>query len=208
MVEKDKIIQGNCVEILKTMMDKYISVIFADPPYGVNLDYDNFDDSEENVSKLIKEFMPEALRVASVVAITPGVRGIDWYPKPDWVLAWINRAGAGRSPWGFSCWQPILVYGKDPFLAQCLGARGDLIEDNSGGGDYGHPCSKPISLMEKIIDRIDHNGTGIILDPFCGSGSTLVAAKQLGRNFIGIDISPEYCRIAQERLDKMTGNLF
>ena len=127
------IICGDSLEVLKTLADKSVGLLFADPPYGVNLGYDNFDDTEENVRVLVEKFMPEALRVADTVAITPGVRGIDWYPKPTWTLAWINRAGAGRSPWGFSCWQPILVYGKDPFLAKLLGGRGDLIEDSAGG---------------------------------------------------------------------------
>lgn len=133
-MELNKIICGDSLEVLKTLESESVDLLFADPPYGVNLDYDVFNDSEENVATLIKNFMPEALRIAKTVVITPGVRGMDWYPKPTWVLAWINRAGAGRSPWGFSCWQPIMVYGKDPFLAQMLGGRGDLIEDSSGGG--------------------------------------------------------------------------
>jgi site-specific DNA-methyltransferase (adenine-specific) len=200
MLELNKIIQGDCLQVMKEIPDKSIDLVLTDPPYGVNLEYDKFNDTEENVAKLINQFMPEALRIAKTVVITPGVRGINWYPKPTWVLAWVNSAGAGRSPWGFSCWQPILVYGKDPFLAQGLGGRSDLIKDNSPGVKHGHPCSKPVSLMEKIIDRTDHNGNGIILDPFCGSGSTLVACKQLKRNFIGIEISQKYCDIANQRL--------
>lgn len=62
--------------------------------------------------------------------------------------------------------------------------------------------------MEKIIDRTDHNGTGVVLDPFCGSGSTLVACKKMSRNYIGIEISPEYCKIAEERIAKTTPPLF
>ena len=51
-------------------------------------------------------------------------------------------------------------------------------------------------LVEKATKPTD-----IILDPFCGSGTTCVAAKMLGRNYIGIDISEEYCKIARERLE-------
>jgi len=197
---KNKVIQGDCLQVMKQMPDKCVDLVLTDPPYGIDLNYDNFNDSEQNVRNLVSKFIPEALRIAKTVVITPGVRGIDWYPKPTWILAWINRAGAGRSPWGFACWQPILVYGKDPFLAQRLGGRSDLIEDNSSSGNFGHPCSKPISLMQKIIDRTNHNGNGIILDPFLGSGTTAVACKMLKRDFIGIEISPDYCKIAEERL--------
>ena len=63
-----------------------------------------------------------------------------------------------------------------------------------------HPTQKPLKLIERII-KISSNKGDTILDPFMGSGTTGVACKQLGRNFIGIEISPEYCKIAKERVD-------
>ena len=54
--------------------------------------------------------------------------------------------------------------------------------------------------MKKIIDRTDHNGMGLILDPFCGSGSTLVAAKEMGRNYLGIELNGDYIKMAERRL--------
>jgi DNA modification methylase len=62
-----------------------------------------------------------------------------------------------------------------------------------------HPTQKPLLLMEKIIADFSRSND-LILDPFCGSGTTCVAAKMLGRRYIGIDISEEYCQIARERL--------
>lgn len=62
-----------------------------------------------------------------------------------------------------------------------------------------HPTVKPIALMRWLI-RLVTPPDGVVLDPFCGSGSTLVAAADEGFGFIGIDISPEYCEIARERL--------
>lgn len=62
-----------------------------------------------------------------------------------------------------------------------------------------HPTQKPLKLLEKII--IYHTKTNdIILDPMCGSGSVCVAAKELHRNYIGIELSEEYCKIAHNRL--------
>lgn len=60
-----------------------------------------------------------------------------------------------------------------------------------------HPAPFPVALIERIISS---KNARLILDPFMGSGTTAVAARTLGRDFIGIDISPEYCKMADERL--------
>ena len=66
-----------------------------------------------------------------------------------------------------------------------------------------HPCPKPIALMRELVLLFTDPGE-TILDPFMGSGTTLVAAKQLGRQAIGIEIEEKYCRIAVERLEATT----
>jgi len=63
----------------------------------------------------------------------------------------------------------------------------------------GYPTQKPILLLERIIE-ISTNQNDVVLDPFCGSGTTLVAAKLLNRRYIGIDISEEACNIADRRI--------
>lgn len=69
-----------------------------------------------------------------------------------------------------------------------------------------HPTQKPTELMLKIIEDYT-NGTDIILDPFMGSGTTLVAAKQLGRKAVGIEINKTYCDIAIRRLNNIQTRL-
>ena len=63
-----------------------------------------------------------------------------------------------------------------------------------------HPTQKPLAVMYWILERYSNPGD-LILDPFCGSGTTCVAAKMLGRRYIGIDISETYCKIARQRLE-------
>ena len=62
--------------------------------------------------------------------------------------------------------------------------------------DRQHPAEKPIDLMVKLINK----QKGVVLDPFLGSGTTAVACRQLNRRFIGIEINPDYCKIARGRL--------
>ena len=66
-------------------------------------------------------------------------------------------------------------------------------------GNRHHPTEKPLSVLRPLITAFSRPA-GIVLDPFAGSGSTLVAAKELGRNYIGIEIDSEYHRIAFKRL--------
>ena len=67
-----------------------------------------------------------------------------------------------------------------------------------------HPAPFPVAMIERIILSTTAN---LILDPFMGSGTTAVAAQSLGRDFIGIDISPEYCKMADERLAHQSATL-
>jgi site-specific DNA-methyltransferase (adenine-specific) len=64
--------------------------------------------------------------------------------------------------------------------------------------DKQHPCEKPVGLLKWCINLMEK--PGVVLDPFMGSGTTLVAAKLEGRRAIGIEIEERYCEIAAKRL--------
>lgn len=121
-------------------------------------------------------------------------------------------------------WRGLVVWDKTEgvrpnkgwFRAQCefivLGSRGRLLSGSdsegpvcpgyfrtsSSGADKLHIAGKPVELMEFLL-QVTPPG-GLVLDPFMGSGTTLVAAKNLGRRAIGIEICEEYCEIAAKRL--------
>ena len=66
----------------------------------------------------------------------------------------------------------------------------------------GHPAPFPVELASRVINLYSYKGD-VVLDPFNGSGTTCVAAKMLGRHYVGFDISPEYCEIANKRLNQV-----
>jgi DNA modification methylase len=192
------IYHGDCREVLPSLSFDYI---VADPPYANGTDYDSYQDTAPNLFALIDWLAPMLYRGA---AITPGVANVHLWPRPRWMLSWTEPAGIGSGPWGFSCWQPILVYGPDPYLAAGLGRRPDLFQGvGRGASNSDHPVAKPLSVMRWIVDRCSPQGASIV-DPFMGSGSTLIAAREVGRQAIGIDISQSYCDIAISRLSQMT----
>jgi site-specific DNA-methyltransferase (adenine-specific) len=71
------------------------------------------------------------------------------------------------------------------------------------GGDNDHPTVKPVALMEYLLTLLSTPTGGLILDPFAGSGTTLVAAKRLGRPCIGVELTPHNCDIAISRLSQI-----
>ena len=190
---------GDCLEVMPKLEPGFDAAI-TDPPYGNNTKYDNYNDSRENLKKLIGGFFTIARRTSKRMAITCGVANMWLYSEPSWVLNWTDPSGQGGCPWGFPSWQPILVYGKDPYLQSGKGRRSDtkIKRYLRGKGGESHPCPKPLGLMKWLINRVSLDG--LILDPFMGSGTTLQAAQDLDRRAVGIEMSEEYCRIAVKRL--------
>lgn len=193
---------GDCLEYMKRVPDKSIDLVFADPPYANGTKYGLFDDTEDYLKETISKLMPEIFRVSKRSLITCGVANIHAYPRPEWILSWFTPAGAGSSKWGFACWQPILAYGKDPYLAGGKGRRPDSVNLTRRAEKNGHPCPKPIDFMTWVIERGSFEGE-TILDPFMGSGTTGIAALQMGRKFIGCEINPDYFEIAKKRIEEL-----
>lgn len=182
------LIHGDCREVLPQLEAGCVGITIADPPYGIGkADWDVFIPHEE--------WLPLARKTKTAVVFC-GVRGLFDYPKPDWTMAWVRIASMQRNGRfrGFNNWEPILVYGaKGVHIANDTFS----IPNIQDGEAIRHPTTKPVRLICQIINNL---GGGSILAPFAGSGTTLVAAKQLNRRAIGIEIEEKYCRIAAERL--------
>jgi site-specific DNA-methyltransferase (adenine-specific) len=187
-----KLYHGNSLE----MLDGYEpDSVVTDPPYGVGLKYASYVDTPENWL-IIKAMVTGLIDRAKQVALMIGQRQAWEMPKPKWMLCWAKPGSCRRSDLGgFNEWEPVLLYGKWrkvnndlKWLPNCNNYHTDAAAD--------HPCPKPIKLMTWLVSLTD----GVVLDPFAGSGSTLLAAKQLERKAVGIEIEERYCEIAARRM--------
>lgn len=211
------IYHGDCLDVLPTL-DLFATVAVTDPPYGVNLSerhkswkghrsvqsvaYASHDDTPEFVADVVVPVVRGLVEDCRRVALTPGKANMFLYPEPSHVGAFYFPAGSQRSSWGFNCWQPVFLYGKDPYLQNGMGGRPDsfqVVQPNRGAG-LGHPVAKTIEQMRWLVGRVSVDESDIILDPFMGSGTTLRASKDLGRKSIGIELEEKYCEIAVRRL--------
>lgn len=114
------------------------------------------------------------------------------------VIIWRRKGGINFNAGYFlPTYEVIYLIAKPNFkLAPKANAYGDVWEFGQELKNK-HPAPYPVELVDRIIGSTNAQ---LVLDPFMGSGTTAYAAKQLKRDFIGIDISPEYCEMAKERL--------
>lgn len=115
------------------------------------------------------------------------------------ILIWKRKGGINFNPGYFlPTYEVIYLIAKKNFkLAAKANALGDVWEFPQEMNNP-HPAPFPVELIDRIVSSTDAN---IILDPFMGSGTTAIAAKKNNRDFIGIEISPEYVQMAEDRIN-------
>ena len=199
MYEIDDIVNkvhcANCLEFMKQIPDKSIDLIVTDPPYGLNKKIHDggtwstkakFDDCLKWDYLITNECWKEIFRI-SVNQIIWGGNYYTFRPSRCW-LVWRK---------------PLFPTMSDAELAWTSFDKNTKVFDESRNpeGYKEHPTQKPLSLMKYCVNNYS-NKNDLILDPFLGSGTTAVAAKELGRRFIGIEIEPKYVEIANRRLQQ------
>lgn len=203
---------GDCREILPEIDTGSVDLVLTDPPYNAGIDYGPLVDDklkDDKYSELMASVISECERISSgLVAVFSSVSSMWLLPRPRWTCVWMKPMSfshrVGGSPF-LPHWEPCLMYGK-PWGE---GGRvpnysfSDVWQSNPAKRN-GHPCPKPEQLIRKILSVIPGDS---VLDPFMGSGTTLRAAKDLGRKAIGIEIEEKYCEIAAKRMSQLVMNL-
>ncbi len=197
----NRIIHGDCLDIIKNIPDKSIDIILTDPPYNVGLEYENYIDKRDDYYDWCDSWFKECSRISDLIIFTPGMVNFNFWMKyqPFWVMCWFksNQCSYSRIG-GFNVWEPILIFGKPK-----IPIRQDGFNIPIAGQDEcsGHPCPKSQRAWTKLILMISKEND-LILDPFCGSGTTALICKKNGRRFIGIEQSKKYVEIINRRLSQ------
>jgi DNA modification methylase len=212
--EQDGIViyHGDCREVLPSLS---ADALVTDPPYGVNLGkhaaakekrgwlakggYASYDDTPENFLAVVVPAIDSALQVVKRGLVFTSGTGLRLLPKYSAVGGVFLPSGMGRTCWGFQNFAFCALYGIAPNLHK--GAKPTGFRSTETSEKLGHPCPKPYGWMTWAVQLATDQGNSLI-DPFAGSGTTLVAAKNLGRRAIGIELDESYCEIAAKRLSQ------
>ncbi len=208
------IYHGDCREVL-SRIEK--GTIITDPPYNVGYHYYGYKDrlSKAQYLHLLKDAMP----LPAVVLHYPEEMfdvGTAVGEPPQKCVAWVYNANTPRQ------WRMVAWFGCKPDFSRVnqafknptdrriaakmeLGSEGCSLYDwwndeqvkNVSAEKTNHPCQIPLTVMTKAVSVTP---CALIVDPFCGSGTTLRAAKDIGRKAIGIEIEEKYCEIAAKRM--------
>jgi hypothetical protein len=205
---------ADCRDVLPAITG---DVTITDPPYNVGKAYGAYRDTQHPLT------YRQWLR--SILGQCPG-RSVIFFPglvntfdvkdllagtdlRPYQMLGWHRKEFAGDL-WTSGpaiCWEPIVwaIRSEKPSFQRLYSTYGRnfLVVNSTHGNPYRlrHPCPKPIAVMRWLIQLFTAPGE-MIVDPFCGSGTTLAAAKELGRRAIGMEIEYDFCQLTVERLQQ------
>ena len=190
------IVQGDCLEIMADMPDGCVDLVLTDPPYGIGIAHkafrQKFTKSDWDDKAAGKKEMSLLLRVGKEQVVWGG----NYFPLP------VSQ--------GFFVWDKVQPFKFSSAMCEMAWssrqAPAKLFVKRVTSYKKEHPTQKPIELMEWLLEIFKESD--IILDPFCGSGTTCVAAKKLGRRWIGIELDEQYCEIARNRLQSTEWPLF
>jgi site-specific DNA-methyltransferase (adenine-specific) len=218
-LELNKIYCGDCLDLMREMPDKSVDLVLTDPPYGIKADTDAhkssglikgqktgfctaartcYDYSNWDNSPPTKAYFDEMIRI-SENQIFFGGNFFDLPPSPCWII-WDKEtngyfADAELAWTSFNTAVRIFKWRWNGLLQEDMAHKEKRV----------HPTQKPLPLMMWCLEKYSKPGM-TVLDPFLGSGTTAVACKKLGRNYIGIEKEPAYVEIALKRLEKVNNH--
>lgn len=221
---------GNCYELIKQVPDKSIDLIITDPPYKLETE----GSKENSISKSFANCNREISDLADGIELAILDEFMRVMKKPN-IYIWCNKkqildylnffVGQNECSFEIMTWlktNPTPLCGGNYLIDKefCLYFRKGVklntrfetaftywqTPKNKYDKDkFLHPTCKPTYILKMLIENSSNKGD-IVFDPFSGSGSTLISAKDMGRNFIGFEISDRWWKVANDRLNNTDAN--
>lgn len=213
----------DCLEVMNQLGNNSFDFILSDPPYNQKYHYDNYSDnlSEEDYKNLLYHvFIQKPSIIIHYPEETLKILATLGLGELEEVVCWVYNSNTAKQSRLITWWNCKPDFKKIPQEYKNLNDKRikKLMEEgklarsydwwvvnqvkNVSKGENNHSCPIPLEIAERII-KSTTNEDNIIIDPFMGSGTTLVAARKLGRKAIGCEISERYCSIAVERLQNI-----
>jgi len=196
----NQIFNEDCLETMKRMEDNSVDLILTDPPFGIGLSSNPIRQKHE--SKEWDNEIPSDEIFAEIFRVSKNqiIWGANYFnlPPSKSFLIWDKK-----QPYDFTLAMAELAYTSYNFPAKIYSHsnRGDEVKH--------HPTQKPLRLMDFCLQYArEREEIKIVYDPFAGSGTTLVATKSLGLNYIGSEMDEDYYKIILKRLEAVQGSLF
>jgi len=198
------IYNDDCLNVIKQFENKTFDLVITDPPYGINVV-----DSKGTIGESKNKYLPIIgddkkidLSFCFNISHNQIIFGGNYFNLPI-SKGWIVWDKKKKNDWNddFSDGELIWTSFERPLKIFRWLYMGFVQEGKRE--KRVHPTQKPVELMTWILKNYSQE-SDIIIDPFMGSGSTLIAAKKLGRKAIGIELSKHYCEIAVERLNNIS----
>ena len=198
------IYHGDCREVLPGLT---ADALVTDPPYGIGWARATWSDDADAYPEIMRWLVAEGVRIGGWCFVFQSMPNIgrfhEWFPE-GWRLFAACKNFAQIRPTGvWHSWDPVVFWNSGPNSGPNSGVvyRDYHVGNVAGvlGNNPGHPCPRPLDTMQHIVQLAAAEGAAIV-DPFMGSGTTLLAAKNTNRRAIGIEIEERYCEFAAKRL--------
>ena len=199
---------GDCRDILPTLAPGDANALVTDPPFGIDFSGATWTDEPVDYCEFMQAWLPQAQRIVGggpmfVWQALPTIeRWHTWFPPGYRVMAICKGFVQFRpTPVQYS-WDPVVFWGElkgEPDVRRKDWYVQALAPFGANRPHIDHPCPKPLEATGYVVSLASQMGD-TILEPFAGSGTTLIAAKRLGRKVIAVEKREEYAEIAANRL--------
>ena len=206
--QANTVLQGDCIKVMRQLRSCSVDFVLTDPPYLAHYrSRDGRTVANDNDAAWLKPAFAEIFRVLCRDSFCVSFYG--WHQADKFIAAWREAGFRLAGHLTFTKRYPsterflryhhenayLLAKGNPPQPSQRIP---DVLEWKYSGNRL-HPTQKPLCVLSPLIQCFSRPGE-TVLDPFCGSGSTLLAAKVQNRRFIGIELDERYCDAARDRL--------